>query len=363
MSKRSNKQSKQELEKIARAQHRNNFFKRLENICELVGGKKVFNLIPTSELERIYNVRLQAPKIIAASNEKVEDSTVKYAIYLIASVLKIHKTQITSKNHVIALYDYYTVGLTFMLYLLAVKEDEFPKVGELILKMYDLISFPESYEIANEHMRGINQAFGNMISDLNKQMFWLHHTIEQSPDDKITQQNIIEIHTVFPEQRQITIDGINRPVTLAGWCFPNYGFDKLTLQPSVLGVDGPFSTIPLDVFIQNHAFIRLRERLDNVLIGFVHFSLFMSLKFPKIIRDKNNSILIEFNFIGTKAGYLIVEITQGIILIRTFLFLTQNGTPEGDKLEEICGLGKLDKKYLAIDKLSAFMTSGIGANE
>ena len=29
----------------------------------------------------------------------------------------------------------------------------------------------------------------------------------------------------------------------------------------------------------------------------------------------------------------------------------------------ICGLGKLDKKYLGIDKFSAFIISGIGLNE
>jgi hypothetical protein len=363
MPKRTHKQSKHELEKIARAQHRNQFFKRLESICELVGGKNVYNLIPTSVLERIYNIRLQAPKIIAASNEKVDDSTVKYAILLYASVLKKEKTQITRKNHAITMYDYYTVGLTFMLYLLAAKDNEFPKIDELRYKMVDLMAFPESFEIANEHMRKINLAFGNIHSDLNKQMFWLEHNIVKSTDDKNTQQNLIVIHTAFPEHKQITIDGITRPITVAGWCFPNFGFDKITLTPSELGVESTFSALPLEVFIQNHAFIRLRERLDNIMIGFVHYSMFLSLKFPKVIRDKKGSILVEFDFFGTKAGYLVVEIIQGIILVRTFLFLTHNGTPEGDKLEEICGLGKLDKKYLAIDKLSAFMVSGIGQNE
>lgn len=363
MSKRSHKQSKQELEKIARAQHRNNFFKRIENICDLVGGKNVFNLIPTSALKLIYNVRLQAPKIIAESNHKVDDSTVKYAILIISTILKKHKTQITSKNHEITLYDFFTVGLTFWLYLRTAKDNEFPKVKELLYKMHDFTSFEESGKIANEQMRGINTALGNVLSDLNKQMFWLNHTIVEASNNKNTHQNLITINTVFPQHKQITINGITRPVTVAGWCFPNFGFDKLTLKPSEIGVEGPFSSIPLDVFIQNHAFIRLRERLDNLIIGFVHFSLFISLKFPKVIRDKNGNILIEFNFVGTKAGYLIAEITQSFILIRTFLFLTQNGTPEGDKLEEICGLGKLDKKYLAIDKFSSFMISDIGLNE
>ena len=51
------------------------------------------------------------------------------------------------------------------------------------------------------------------------------------------------------------------------------------------------------------------------------------------------------------------------IVIRTFLFVTNNGTPEGQMLENVTGLQKLDKKYLALDKLSTFMTSDIGGNE
>ncbi len=363
MSKRSKKPSKQNLEKISRAQHRNKFFKKIEYICNLVAGNKTFSLIPPSELDKIYALRFLSPKIFAASNEKIEDSTVKYAISLISTVLKKEEVLITNKNHAITLHDYITVGLSLMLYLLGVKENAFPKVEEFCNRMIDFLPLNEGLNIANKRMLDMNQAFGNMTSDLSKQMFWLDYKIAQASEYKFSQQNLIEIHTVFPERKQLTIDGVTRPVTAVGWCFSNFGFNKLFLKPSELGIEGQFATIPLNVFIQNHAFIRLRERMDNILIGFVHLCLFYSLRFPKVIRDKREKILIEFNFFGTKAGYLVVEIIQGIILVRTFLFLTQNGTPEGDKLEEICGLGKLDKKYLAIDKLSAFMISGIGINE
>ncbi len=37
------------------------------------------------------------------------------------------------------------------------------------------------------------------------------------------------------------------------------------------------------------------------------------------------------------------------------MFLTNNGTPEGDKLNKALGIRKLDKKFLAIDKLSTFV--------
>jgi len=84
---------------------------------------------------------------------------------------------------------------------------------------------------------------------------------------------------------------------------------------------------------------------------------------PVLGRDNNNNLLIEFRFFDTKAGYFRADIVDGIVLIRTFLFITNNGTPEGQLLEKNTGLQKLDKKYLAIDKLSTFMTSDLDKND
>ncbi|NJO89402.1 MAG: hypothetical protein HC831_10930 [Chloroflexia bacterium] len=74
----------------------------------------------------------------------------------------------------------------------------------------------------------------------------------------------------------------------------------------------------------------------------------------------NNKLLIEFTTAeGYKLGYFSAEAIEGMIVIKTFLFLTNGGTPEGQKLEKICGLKKQDKKYWAIDKLSTFKNSDI----
>ena len=50
------------------------------------------------------------------------------------------------------------------------------------------------------------------------------------------------------------------------------------------------------------------------------------------------------------------------MVIRTFLFITFSGTPEGLKLSQITGLNMFDKKYLSIDKLSTFMKADIREN-
>lgn len=56
-----------------------------------------------------------------------------------------------------------------------------------------------------------------------------------------------------------------------------------------------------------------------------------------------------------KVGYFLVSYHGDKWVIRTFLFLTNEGTPEGTKLKEIIGLEKEDAKYLMIDRVTAFL--------
>lgn len=64
MPKRSHKPSKLSQDKIARAQHRNNFLRTIEQICNLVAGKDIYKLIPSDILEVIYNTRLQSLRVV-----------------------------------------------------------------------------------------------------------------------------------------------------------------------------------------------------------------------------------------------------------------------------------------------------------
>lgn len=363
MSKHSHKPSKQNLDKIARAQHRNNFYKKIQHICTLVANAQVFKLIPAIELEKIYDGRIRTYKIIAAKGESVENSILKEAMSLISPIAKKTDAAITPKGHIINLDDYLTVGLTFFFYLDSLKESKYAKAAELRNSLIEFYTYKDGFDVAFNKLNDILNTFSNINSEIGKQLIWFNFSSIPDPISKTFLQHIIEIHNVLPEQIPFTIDGNTRPITRVGWGFANFGVEYNCIKPSELGIDSSFATIPLNVYIQNHALLRLSERIDSIMLGLVHFQLFISLKFPKAIRDKNNNILLEYRIFDSKAGYLRADIVDGIILIRTFLFITNNGTPESEKLEEFYGLQKLDKKYLAIDKLSTFMSSDINSND
>ena len=172
----------------------------------------------------------------------------------------------------------------------------------------------------------------------------------------------IKLYSYTPEKIYANIDGITRPAFPVGWGYIPNGFNHIHLKAGQLGIYSAFAAMPLPVYIQSHALQRLAERLDCLEKGFTHYFVYYSLLQAKIWKNKHDKLFIEYSFFDFKLGYLRVDIIEGKVIIRTFLFITNNGTPEGDKLNEFTGLNKLDHKYLNIDKLSTFISSDIRDN-
>ena len=118
-------------------------------------------------------------------------------------------------------------------------------------------------------------------------------------------------------------------------------------------------TVP--VYIQSHAMKRLKERLDTFTEGDLHFHTICSFTTPKVIRSRGH-YLLEYEILGKKFGYWVARLTDDALIIQTFLFLTAHTAPEGQKLEKLSGLSKIDIKYWNIDRLSTFYLSDLKDN-
>lgn len=137
----------------------------------------------------------------------------------------------------------------------------------------------------------------------------------------------------------------------------------LTMLPSQLGVKTEKEEKPLPVFILRHALRRLDERLGCVTVGFAEAQIVPSLLKGNVCYTPDGSLLVEYYIQRKKAGYFVVELDQHVILIRTFLFLTNVSTPEGQNLRKYVGLQKDDIKFLNIDRLTPLMESDILQDE
>ena len=122
----------------------------------------------------------------------------------------------------------------------------------------------------------------------------------------------------------------------------------------------------LPVYISTHALLRLEERMMGGKIFhkyMLHDYLWSSMKSPNIIKKGEREYLVEYTINGYKFGYIPVVVTAQGILASTFIFLTMDGTPEGDKLYSLLRINKNDKKYISWDKLSTFIDSDLREDE
>ena len=129
----------------------------------------------------------------------------------------------------------------------------------------------------------------------------------------------------------------------------------LTVDVSLLGNFYPGNKKTLDVYIQSHALARLKERLDLLDQEAINYALWENTNDIKQFVNYHGYLLLPFNVFGIKTGYLVANVTDDKLLFRTFLFITHNTSPEGDRLRKLSGLGKEDITYWKIDRLSTFV--------
>jgi hypothetical protein len=129
----------------------------------------------------------------------------------------------------------------------------------------------------------------------------------------------------------------------------------LTADVSLLGKSYFGNKKTLDVYIQSHALSRLKERLDLLDQEAINYALWENTNDIKEFVTYHGYLLLPFKVFGIKTGYLVASVTDDKLLFRTFLFITHNSSPEGDRLRKLSGLGKEDIRYWKIDRLSTFV--------
>jgi len=360
MAQKKKKQSKHTAQKLAMARHKNNFIGIIKKICLLTSGSNTYSLIPKNELEYLYFNRCHAPKIVAA-DEIVPRLLLDNFKVILPQMLMQANLPVSPGGKEMSHYEYYTAGLTFYLYLLKLKGNEFPFAQKLKQELAPFINFPERDEMLSKYLHSCMESIGMIKNNLNDLLYWAKYVSKLSANGHSI-DHIIEIHGLLPPKKQVTINGSNRPVIRVGWTFAAGGIVWSQIMPAGLNINSPLASLPMEVYIQSHALQRLSERIDCFIPGVVHYNLFCSFDKISAFIGENNKLFIEYRLFYTKAGYLIADIIDGIVVIRTFLFLTNDGTPEGKKLNEYSRLDKLDKKYLSIDKLSTFMSMKIDDN-
>ncbi len=132
------------------------------------------------------------------------------------------------------------------------------------------------------------------------------------------------------------------------------------------------------VYVQRHALENMHRRIDLPRMApYLEYWLYHSLAEAKVVpwaggrlakmrrgrgagggaAERNaggEDLLVEYRLQGDRLGYLVVTPLENAVAVRTFLFLTMQGTPESRKLYRLLRLERGDVEVLELDKLSVF---------
>ena len=149
----------------------------------------------------------------------------------------------------------------------------------------------------------------------------------------------------FPCERTVSVTGEPR---------------RIMWNPAQLGIGSEDRELP--VFVSEHAINRLHERMAApTQSSALHIMMDDALAEPNLRpTEGDDGFLVEVKELDAKVGYLVVEVYAEFIFVKTFLFLTMQGTPEATCLRQKLGLSRRDIEYFKLDNLFTLAYSDLG---
>jgi hypothetical protein len=338
--------------KLQAIRHQKRFKARIEELCSLLAGPEYFSLLPPGAMESMYANRYPVLKAKPAAGINIQKSKVVQFNKLMNTLMENQYLPIDNGNKV-ALSWYLSEGLILINFIYVLVE-HYPINGEKLKEGFgDYFPESESQLLIENIVDELITDTCILLSDFNKSIYKAD-VMNIACFDISTKQNDIVIYEFKPQHFSLLIDGNLHNTIRLGWISPEFDWVWSKVKPSVLGFPAGSLDIPLDIYIQIHALHKLQERID-ITPGIMHSIAFLIFHQDEIPHHySNGKSLVEYRVSDEKVGYFVVTMNEAKLIIRTFLFLTNDGTPEGKKLLKLVEIEKADKKHLMIDKLSTF---------
>lgn len=347
--------------KLQSIRHFKRFKERIEELSSLLAGPEYFKLLPPGAMDSMYANRYPVLKAKPAPGSNIGKAKVIQFNKLMNNLMEGQYLPLDNGNRV-PLSWYLSEGLILINFVYILIE-HYPVNAEKLKEGFsDFFPETESQTIVENIVDELITDTCILLSDLNKSIYKAD-VLNTACFDMSTTQNDILIHEFKPKPVSMLIEGNVHNMLRLGWVSPDMEWEWARIKPSLIGFTTGALEMPVDVYIQSHALNKLQERLD-ISPGIMHsiaFLIFLQDEIPH--HYTSGKSLVEYRVSNQKVGYFVMTMHDAKLVIRTFLFLTNDGTPEGRKLEKLAEIEKADKEYLMIDKLSTFNAYHFEKNE
>lgn len=328
------------------------FLKRLKAVSDLMFGKGFFEEIPKEHLGQLFENRYAPLKLEFAAGLLEKQVQVDWQEDF---KLKLDQFSIrVIEGNGLSLADFFRDGVLLVNYARFMAEQHSTPIMKTICEVYSGQS--PLFIKALKQVVGFVNTICVVHSDIIKDSF-VYDLSSTSILSASKGDNKIRIGRQKPSAMRLNRKGVFREFTSLCWSDMVGKLAPVTVSPAKLGFGKEFVG-EVSVWFQHHAAMRLTQRLG------IHNGATLYL-LEEVFRDKHNELRLElgkllpFSINRKKLGYLVTELMDDKLVIITFLFLTNDGTPEGKRLAELTRLQKMDKQYVGIDTLSGFRSLNV----
>ena len=337
------------------------FIERTTEIIKLIGGNDLLKKFPAIFIDKLYECRYPSLKAKAAPDTEIPKTRIAQFHKLLHQLMEGEEILLPNGNKMLMTW-YLSEGQTLIDAIGELDAGEDARLAEIKAAFVPYQQDSKLYDQVQELMVDLVVDTCRLLSDCGDHIYRgdLSMTPYFAP---FNPSNDIIVHAFKPVFEKIqTKKGIREGIKL-GWPDADFKWAYFKVKPSALGFKVSGLDVPLDLYIGKHVLQRLKERI-NISPGIMHEILlytFLQKKIPHHFTGHESQV--DYLVADQKVGYLTVKLHEDKLFVNTFLFLVNNDTPEGDKLNRLLNIEKIDKKYLEIDTLPDFNAYHIDRNE
>jgi len=317
----------------------------------------LFDQFSKKQKLKMMMVQMLPPKVSVKYGHSVPRQYVNYIKLEVHNYLKGYFGDASLK---MTYEEFVTTGLSFISYVTRLNDKQGDIASEFVRNFSTLIAEleKEDYLIVSLLEFVQNQLFE--ISKINIRLYGVMWGFEIESPKSVAGH--LYLTAAAPECVNFTWHNKVRPAYRLG----NGNLNELTpfwvTVPRNSVVPGSFDESPLNIYVQNHALMRIKERLDTLIPYNRNAAIMFSLLDFKIVKAKTGRILCTF--IDAKnqlLGYLPFTIEGDKLFVLSFIPLSCPTVPEGSRLCKILNITKEDMEFLGMDKLSFYQNTDFDA--
>jgi hypothetical protein len=340
---------------------RERFISRTKDIIRIIGGEELLGRFRPIFIEKLYECRYPSLKAKAAPGMEIPKARTNQFHKLLHELMEGIEVAIPNGGK-IPLTWYLSEGQTLIDCIGELDPQDDPKLIEIKRQLTPFFINSKVHRQVQDLLVELVTETCRFLSDYNDHLY--RGDLSMTPYfAAFNPKNDIIIHTFKPSTEKVMTKKGMREAIRFGWANPEFQWEYFKVKPSLLGFKISGLDIPLDLYISKHALQRLKERI-NITPGIMHEILLYTFIQERISHHWTGyESQVDYVVADQKVGYFSVKLYENKLMIHTFLFLTNNDTPEGEKLNRLLNIAVVDKKYLEIDNLPNFNAYHIDQNE